>query len=113
MFKCKKCGYEANITSTSPITCKCGYREGIDTAPISLKTKTKTFAQAVVRHVRNGMKRVDAETETKRRTICEGCPFSTGTNCKLCGCRIVGKINKLQWASESCPEGYWLAENNS
>tara|TARA_Y100000310_G_scaffold295800_1_gene327493 strand:- start:265 stop:606 length:342 start_codon:yes stop_codon:yes gene_type:complete len=44
-----------------------------------------------------------------RRQICEDCDKRKDKRCGACGCYIV---HKTRLASESCPNGYWVAEDN-
>lgn len=75
-----------------------------------LIAKAFNFGQAAVRHVRDGLHRVDDATYNKRLEICRSC-----ASCDLvrmvcrerdCGCQL---HVKARWRSESCPRGKWLA----
>jgi len=74
------------------------------------------FTKAFVQHVSTGAKYVDQAEVTRRHSICESCTgpegFFNGTHCthKDCGCPITstgGFLDKLAWASSSCPIGKW------
>ena len=73
------------------------------------------FGFALGRHVLSGMKRRTEAEIIERFDICLGCEHHTGEgeslNCGKCGCSCNADqgvfINKLAWASETCPEGKW------
>lgn len=69
------------------------------------------FTKSLAAHVANGMRKCDDVELQARLGICQTCPQFTGSGCRVCGCNCTGTrefLNKLAWASESCPNGLWL-----
>ncbi len=64
------------------------------------------FAKAIVKHVGDGMKKVDLSTYQRRLDACNECDMRVKTRCthESCGCFI---DKKGWWASEECPLGKW------
>jgi len=67
----------------------------------------KNFVKAVVRHVGDGMKKVDLKTYQHRLDVCNPCHMRLKNRCthEDCGCFI---DKKAWWASEECPLGKWF-----
>ena len=74
----------------------------------SLAKMAGNLGKAVVRHVGDGLKKVDLEEYQRRLNICNKCPgdYRHKTRCTHddCGCFL---NQKAWWASEHCPEDYW------
>lgn len=75
--------------------------------PPSLMRQAVTFGNAVVRHIRGGMRRVSPEAEARRKAICRECDRLSAGRCLECGCVIAIKTG---WPGESCPLGKWTTE---
>jgi hypothetical protein len=71
------------------------------------------FGQALVNHAVDGFeKRSKEEIDYILTTHCHQCPFFGNAHCNHpgCGCNVNNEekfLNKLAWASESCPAGHW------
>ena len=101
--------------------------------PVKLGTVAKAvnFAKAATKHVATGRKIVSLEVIQDRFETCRNCKLfgeldRDGIPAKLKDIEVVGTClhvkcncylhdqkvfpNKLSWASQSCPEGYWGAE---
>lgn len=68
----------------------------------SLTTIAKNKIEGVDQHV-------TPEIAQKRLNVCLACPNLNKVfkNCKVCGCFV---SHKSKYKQESCPEGYWKAE---
>lgn len=95
----------------------------VTTEPPSLLQKAKNFTKAIVKHAADGGARCTDEQIQNRAEICFGCQYfkrnegeASGMCSHMgCGCNITKKqefLNKLAWASESCPVGKWGPELN-
>ena len=66
-----------------------------------LLRKAVNFAEAVIKHVANGMPEADDETYYARLGVCEKCPFrGEGWTCNACGCKL---LIKARWSDMDCP----------
>ena len=95
---------------------ECEYKQNIQDTQLdqSLFARMKRFNEAQKKWRKYGK-----IYRTKERiieifdTICSVCEFFDKNQCRVCGCRIVREgmlINKLAWASEKCPKGKFLEE---
>lgn len=88
------------------------YRKGYPPVAIQLLNVGTAF----VRHVANGAREVSPERFRKRLEICQSCPTGDYSpieqRCRACGCSVGHSewMNKLKWASESCPRSHWGKE---
>ena len=79
------------------------------TLPSSVKM-AGNFAKATVKHIGNGMKKVDLPMYQRRLHVCNGCVPPDGLRVKnrctheSCGCFI---DTKAWWSSEKCPLDKW------
>lgn len=64
----------------------------------------KNFGKALVKHIRNNMKKVDTNEYIKRIEVCNGCDSRQDNRCLECGCFL---DKKAWWASEECPRKKW------
>lgn len=64
------------------------------------------LTKAVVKHVSDGMRKVELQEYQNRLNICNDCPLRVKNRCthKSCGCFI---DKKAWWASEECPLDKW------
>ena len=64
------------------------------------------FGKAVFNHAKDGFKKVDDETFSKRMEICKSCDLfnSEQDRCMQCGCFLNVKAS---WKSEKCPVDKW------
>lgn len=64
------------------------------------------FTKAVVKHLGDGMKKVDVQKYQRRLNQCNGCSLRVKKRCthEDCGCFI---DKKAWWNSEECPLGKW------
>jgi hypothetical protein len=64
------------------------------------------FLRAVVKHVGNGMKKVEFEQYQERLDVCNECKLRVKNRCthEACGCFL---DKKAWWDSEECPLGLW------
>lgn len=84
--------------------------------PPSLFQRVRTFAGALVGHVKDGMTKCSEDEIQARLAVCQSCPSFTGSHCKECGCACSAQsrfFNKLAWRSESCPLGKWSESDPS
>jgi hypothetical protein len=82
--------------------------------------KTANLSAALTRWIAAGRPVRTPEKQAELFAICEACPhFLRGSGdlhgCGICGCGLKksgGILNKLKWATESCPlpEPKWTAE---
>lgn len=74
----------------------------------SLLQRTKSFAQASLEYVRQGLPQVSEEEYQRRISICQTCEFLQADYCMKCGCKVIGKVlTKARWGSEHCPINRW------
>jgi hypothetical protein len=117
LFECSKCGY---ITTHQNAHRECIPIPQPQYEPSILK-KIGNFSWAFGRHLYKGMPTVSQEILDKRLAICQECPLfkkregMVGGICshESCGCTIKDEIvflNKIAWATESCPLDKWKAE---
>jgi hypothetical protein len=68
--------------------------------------RVKNFAKAVVKHAKDGFKKVDVDTYAARLRECASCELQKNGICthEDCGCILT---RKAWWASESCPLKKW------
>jgi len=69
--------------------------------------QTKRYMNARQKWTQNGKPVRSQERINEIFKTCQRCPHFTGSACSLCGCRITMKgnfMNKLAWATESCPD---------
>ena len=68
--------------------------------------KMARFAVASVRHAANGLKIVNEEEQSRRKSICDSCDMfdPISETCRNCGCFLPEKIS---WDSERCPLSKW------
>jgi hypothetical protein len=85
-------------------------------SPPSLARKAVNFTKACAKHVANRGRQCTDEEIATRYAKCMACPGGYMRCCRCnhpsCGCKISPKrkfVNKLSWASESCPIGEWGA----
>tara|TARA_R110002012_G_scaffold276054_1_gene462894 strand:- start:462 stop:731 length:270 start_codon:yes stop_codon:yes gene_type:complete len=73
---------------------------------ISFKRKVYNYLLALFKRIITGGHNVPDEVEMLRKVICYGCKHydRKTTECSKCGCPT---NQKVVWASESCPQGYW------
>ncbi len=64
------------------------------------------LAKAVVKHVGDGLKKVDLQQYQDRLNICNDCELRMKNRCthESCGCLL---DKKAWWASEECPLDKW------
>lgn len=81
----------------------------------NLPKQIVNFGQALINHELAGRPLVSEEVRKERFEICKKCPAGLYQEemCKhsSCGCPISDKEgyrNKLSWADQKCPLGYWL-----
>lgn len=69
-------------------------------------TAAANFGVALVKHVADGLARVDDQTLGDRYAACALCEHRRKEDwvCTRCGCYITVKAT---WRSEDCPEGKW------
>lgn len=105
--RCEGCGVTtAPILPTSKVVCRC------EKKPPGMLQRAMNFAQAAAVHVVTGLDTVSAEQRAERLAICKACPLYNGNICthSKCGCGISEQatfIDKLNWASSTCPDGKW------
>lgn len=79
--------------------------------PPSLLQMALYFSSSLVEHIGDGMRKCNIDDIKSRLAICQECEhFESNGHCGLCGCACGGQrafLNKLAWASESCPAGKW------
>lgn len=78
----------------------------VPTPEITMLEKAWSFTKSVVKHVADGLRKCTKEELESRLAVCKTCDQFTGSGCKVCGCNCTGTyefMNKLAWASESCP----------
>lgn len=69
-------------------------------------TMAANFAQAVAKHVADGVTKVDTETLERRLAVCSLCEHRREDRCIVCGCHLA---EKAAWRSSECPLGKWPA----
>lgn len=87
---------------------------------INIGRKIVNFGNAMVAHEIAGRPIVNEEILKDRWEICKKCPaglYQDGV-CKhsTCGCPVTDKEvyrNKLSWADQKCPMGYWLESSGA
>jgi hypothetical protein len=88
--------------------------------PPPLLTRVGNFIKAATRHTLAGNPMVTEEEMKGRLEICKACELfkpnenAVGGVCTHanCGCNVqdnLNYLNKIAWATESCPVGKWLA----
>ncbi len=87
----------------------------------SIFKKLTHFAPALIGHVVNGMPTCTQDQIDARLAICRACPGNFYVQdpdnpnlgvCANCGCHTGREqkfLNKLGWADQKCPAGYWPA----
>jgi hypothetical protein len=72
----------------------------------TLAQRATRFSVALARHALDGFTPATTETIASRLAICQQCEHLKDGACGLCGCNCNngGLLNKLAWASESCPD---------
>jgi len=82
-------------------------RAGMDVPTLPSNSKMmKNFFKAVVRHIGDGMKKVELTEYQRRLDVCNDCSLRLKNRCthESCGCFI---DKKAWWASEDCPLSKW------
>ena len=62
------------------------------------------FAQAVAKHVADGVTKVNQPTLERRLEICTACEYRKDDRCSVCGCYLA---EKAAWRTSECPLGKW------
>lgn len=80
----------------------------------SLTVRAVNFAKALTKHALDSWRKTTEEQIQERLAICQGCESFDAAKevCLECGCDCSAAsvfMNKLAWASESCPLGKWPA----
>jgi len=65
-----------------------------------LLRKAIDFWHALLRHIRNYLRRVSRKEKKRRMEICSRCEHYRDGSCAICGCNL--KI-KTSWQMEKCP----------
>lgn len=100
-FRCTRCN--GHVSEIQEIECA-----GPKLPPLT--KQAANLGKAVVKHVKDGMKKVTRQEYQDRLNICNKClppsGFRVKTRCthESCGCFI---STKVWWASEDCPLGKW------
>lgn len=77
---------------------------------MDLMQQLNQFAWALWNHAKDGFRIVTPQEAETRLAICQACDQFDGNRCLACGCKCTGEwMNKVTWASESCPKGKWEA----
>jgi len=73
----------------------------------SLAKMAGNLTKAVVKHVGDGMRKVELQEYQDRLNVCNECSLRVKNRCthESCGCFI---DKKAWWASEECPLGKWF-----
>lgn len=86
-------------------------KSGIDVGGLPpFHERLATFLKALTSHATGGFRKSTQEETADRLAICQACEQFDGDHCKVCGCGCSGDkvfLNKLAWASESCPLQKW------
>lgn len=75
------------------------------------------FLKAAAVQALAGNRIAPAEVIAQRKATCQACPLHTPDDdgCRSCGCKSRSWLPgidlglKRSWATQDCPEGYWLA----
>lgn len=78
---------------------------------ILLRSRYVRFALAIIRYLTHGLPRCSPADRAARWEKCEPCEYNRDGACGKCGCGVSPDarrvLNKVAWASESCPEKKW------
>lgn len=114
MWRCP-CGVTLQLPDGDPvqlpIRCQCGFVDStghlLEVAHGGLVTRLIQLRTAHQRWIAAGRPlRSDAEVARIFEEHCSGCPMLADGTCSACGCHVSrdGRIlNKIRWATESCP----------
>lgn len=76
--------------------------------PPTVVTKAINLGVAVVKHLADGLAKVDDDYYEQRLKICKSCEHRSlddnNPECLICGCPVK---TKAHWRSEGCPIGKW------
>jgi hypothetical protein len=126
-WRCPACADETSRAIEEPPIRVCGRPlEGPPPPPPpSIFKKLTHFAPALIGHVLGGMPSCTQEQIDARLAICRACPGghylpdpdnpNLGV-CTNCGCNAGREqkfLNKLGWADQACPAGYWTTVSSA
>jgi uncharacterized paraquat-inducible protein A len=79
------------------------------------------FFYSLFWHCIEGFPTCSKEEILERYNICTSCehyskkPKSEDATCNICGCNLTNRkefMNKLAWADQECPKGFWKAKKS-
>lgn len=119
LFRCERCAYKTKYEHVVREDCRPIYQPQYE-GP-GLLQKIENFTLAAGEHLKNGSPMVSEEVVKERLDICKNCPAKLYRNMEngiggvciheSCGCSVKDSVeyfNKLAWADQKCPLGYWI-----
>jgi hypothetical protein len=104
---CKQCDPKAENTQQTETRRNCGIQTEPSETIIGRYLDARAKWKAAGKPTRS-----DEEVQRIYAEICQPCPeFNRFGSCRICGCRLSKRpkalLNKIAWATESCPIEKW------